>query len=190
MDGLNIYTTLDFKMQKIANQAVAEHLKEYQVLFNKNWKWEKNQSLLASLIDKAIRNSEQYRLTYSSKDKASVYNRLKYDPKFIDSVKIAEATIQTGFVVIDPTNGEIRAMVGGENQNFGRGLNHVTGIKRQPGSSFKPIVYAVAVDNGYSPSYTLLNQKFNFNGWSPDNSDSEYGGYMTLRQGLANSVKS
>lgn len=188
MDGLNIYTTLDFKMQKFANQAVTEHLKEYQELFNKNWKWENNKSLLISLLDKAIKNSEQYRLAYSSQDKAKVYNRLKYDPKFVDSIKTVEATIQTGFVVIDPTNGEIRAMVGGQNQNFGRGLNHVTGIKRQPGSSFKPIAYAVAIDNGYSPAYTLLNQKFDYNGWSPDNSNGDYSGYMTLRQGLANSV--
>lgn len=188
MDGLNIYTTLDYKMQKFANQAVTEHLKEYQEIFNKNWKWEKNQSLLTSLIDKAIKNSEQYRVAYSSQDKAKVYNRLKYDSKFIDSVKIAETTVQTGFVVIDPSNGEIRVLVGGQNQNFGRGLNHVTGIRRQPGSSFKPIVYAVAIDNGYSPAYTLLNQKFNYNGWSPDNSNGDYSGYITLRQGLANSV--
>src|SRR3972149_11125353 len=188
MDGLNIYTTLDYKMQKNANQAASEHLKEYQGLFNKNWKWDKNQSLLTSLIDKAIKNSQQYNLAYSSQDKAKVYNRLKYDPKFIDSVKMAETTIQVGFVVIDPTNGEIRAMVGGENQIFGRGLNHVTGIRRQPGSSFKPIAYAVAVDNGYSPAYTLLNQKFNYNGWSPENSDNEYGGYITLREALAYSI--
>ena len=188
MDGLNIYTTLDYKMQKCANQATTEHLKEYQAIFNKNWKWENNQSLLTSLIDKAIRNSEQYRLAYSSQDKAKVYNRLKYNPKFVDSVKTVETIVQTGFVVIDPSNGEIRALVGGQNQYFGRGLNHVTGIKRQPGSSFKPIVYAVAIDNGYSPAYTLLNQKFNYSGWSPDNSNNNYGGYMTLRQGLANSV--
>lgn len=188
MDGLNIYTTLDYKMQKCANKAAAEHLKEYQEIFNKNWKWDNNKSLLAELLDKAIRNSEQYRLANSKEDKTKVYNKLKYDSKFIDSVKIAETTIQTGFVVIDPTNGEIRALVGGQNQDFGRGLNHVTGIRRQPGSSFKPIVYAVAVDNGYGPAYTLLNQKFNYNGWSPDNSNEDYGGYMTLRQALANSV--
>ena len=158
MDGLNIYTTLDYKMQKCANQAAAEHLKEYQDIFNKNWKWDNNKSLLAELLDKTIRSSEQYRLANSKEEKTRVYNKLKYDSKFIDSVKIAETTVQTGFVVIDPTNGEIRALVGGQNQDFGRGLNHVTGIRRQPGSSFKPIVYAVAIDNGYSPSYTLLNQ--------------------------------
>jgi penicillin-binding protein 1A len=188
MDGLNICTTLDYKMQTFANQTAAEHLEEYQKLFNKNWKWERNKSLLAELLDEAIKNSEQYRLARSSENKIDVYNRLKYDQNFIDSIKAVETTIQTGFVVIDPTNGEIRAMVGGQNQNFGRGLNHVTNIRRQPGSSFKPIAYAVAVDNGYSPAFTLLNQKFNYNGWSPDNSNNEYSGYMTLRQALAKSV--
>jgi penicillin-binding protein 1A len=188
LDGLNIYTTLDYRLQKFANESAAEHLKEYQVIFNKNWKWTDNKSLLTELLDRAIRNSGQFRNATSNEEKSSVYNNLKYDPKFIDSVKTVETTIQTGFVVIDPTNGEIRAMVGGQNQNFGRGLNHVTGIRRQPGSSFKPIAYGVAIDNGYSPAFTLLNQKFNYNGWSPDNSNAEYSGYMTLRQGLANSV--
>ncbi|HKJ80926.1 MAG TPA: penicillin-binding transpeptidase domain-containing protein, partial [Ignavibacteriaceae bacterium] len=80
-------------------------------------------------------------------------------------------------------------MVGGYNQNFGRGLNHATGIRRQPGSAFKPFVYTVAIDNGYFPTYTLLNQKFDYNGWSPDNFETgEYGGYTTLRYGLAHSL--
>jgi penicillin-binding protein 1A len=79
-------------------------------------------------------------------------------------------------------------MVGGINQQFGRGLNHVTGIRRQPGSSFKPFVYSTAMENGYFPAYTLLNQKFDYNGWSPDNSSDTYSGYETMRWGLAHSV--
>jgi penicillin-binding protein 1A len=187
-DGLNIYTSLDYRMQRIANQAAAEHLKEYQPLFNKNWKWENNQDLLASLLDKAIKQNPEYRGASSFSERDRIYNRLKYDPAFVDSVKADGEKIEVGFVAIDPTNGQIRAMVGGENQDFGRGLNHVTGIKRQPGSSFKPIVYTTAIDNGYGPATTLLNQRFNYNGWSPANSNGDYGGYITLRQGLINSV--
>ena len=187
-DGINIYTTLDLRMQKIANKVVADHLQEYQVLFNKNWNWKKNNDVLTSLIDKSIKNNSQYRIAEDKEEKAGIYNRLKNDQRFIDSVKKAESTIQAGFVVIDPASGYIKAMVGGENQYFGRGLNHVTGIKRQPGSAFKAIVYTVGVDNGYSPAYTLLNQKFNYNGWSPENSNFEYSGYMTLREALAYSV--
>jgi penicillin-binding protein 1A len=187
-DGINIYTTIDLRMQKIANKVVADHLQEYQVLFNKNWNWKKNNDVLTSLIDKSIKNNSQYRIAEDKEEKAEIYNRLKNDQRFIDSVKKAESTIQAGFVVIDPASGYIKAMVGGENQYFGRGLNHVTGIKRQPGSAFKAIVYTVGVDNGYSPAYTLLNQKFNYNGWSPENSNFEYSGYMTLREALAYSV--
>jgi len=187
-DGINIYTTLDFRMQRIANRVVAEHLQEYQAIFNKNWSWKKNQDVLTALVDKAIKNNPLYRTAADKEEKARIYNKLKYDQSFIDSVKEAESTVQAGFVVIDPVTGYIKAMVGGENQYFGRGLNHVTGIKRQPGSSFKPIVYTVGIDNGYSPAYTLLNQKFNYKGWSPENSDREYSGYMTLREALAYSV--
>lgn len=184
-DGLNIYTTLDLRMQRIANKAAAEHLKEYQAIFNKNWNWDRNKSLLASLIDRAIKNSPVYIAAGSAEEKAIVYNRLKDDQKFVDSVKTAETTIQVGFVVIDQSTGQIKALVGGASQEFGRGLNHVTGIKRQSGSAFKPIVYTVATDHGYYPAYTVLNQKFDYKGWSPSNANHEYSGFMTLRQALA-----
>ncbi len=188
-DGLNIYTTLDSRMQKIANRAAAEHLKEYQQLFNKYWNWNKNRDLLASILDKEIRNSEEYKAASTPGEKAKVYNKLKNDKNFIQQVKENATRVQVGFVVLDPHTGQIKAMVGGENQDFGRGLNHVTGIKRQPGSAFKAFVYTVAIDNGYFPTYTLLNQKFDYNGWSPDNFETgEYGGYTTLRYALAHSL--
>jgi penicillin-binding protein 1A len=187
-DGLNIYTSLDMRMQKSANKAAAEHLKEYQELFNKAWDWNKNQDLLVSFVDRAIRNTTEYREAVSESDKAGIYNMLKNHKAFVDSVKKVETNVEVGFVCIDPSNGQIRTMVGGSNQDFGRGLNHVTGIRRQPGSCFKPFTYITAIDNGYFPAYTLLNQKFNYKGWSPDNAGYEYGGYITLREALAFSV--
>jgi penicillin-binding protein 1A len=187
-DGLNIYTTLDLNMQKIANTVSAKHIEEYQKLFNENWKWTRNKDLLETLIDKAIKESRHYRNAETADEKAMVYNRLKNDEAFVDSVKAIATKVEVGFVVIDPKTGYIKAMVGGKNQDFGRGLNHVTGIKRQPGSSFKPFVYTTAIENGYFPAYTLLNQKFDYNGWSPSNSDGEYGGYVTFRWGLAKSL--
>lgn len=187
-DGLTIYTTLDYQMQVIANKVAKEHLIEYQQLFNKNWKWERNQSLLNSLIERAAKNSTLYRTAESDQEKRRILTLLKSDPEFVDSVKKAEATMQVGFVVTDPSSGEIRAMVGGENQDFLYGLNHVTQIRRQPGSSFKPLVYAVAVDNGCSPEQLFENTPFEYEGWSPRNSDGEYGGTMTLREALARSI--
>ena len=187
-DGLNIYTSIDIRMQKIANEVAAKHILEYQKLFDKNWSWSKNKDLLATLIDEAIKKSREYRSVESQEKKAAIYNRLKKDEAFIDSVKFAATRIEVGFVVIDPFTGEIKAMVGGTNQIFGRGLNHVSGIKRQPGSSFKPIIYATAIENGYYPAYTILNQKFDYNGWSPSNSDNEYSAYETMRYALAHSL--
>ncbi len=187
-DGLSIYTTIDLKMQKIANKVVAEHLAEYQEVFKKNWSWDRNKSILNTLVDKNIKTSPEYKELASVAEKNSFYYKLKNNPRYVDTIKAIESTIQAGFVVIDPKNGHIRVMVGGQNQEFAYGLNHVTQIRRQPGSSFKPLVYTVAVDNGYFPAFPLLNQKFDYNGWSPDNSDYEYGGYMTLREGLAKSV--
>ena len=187
-DGLNIYTTLDLKMQKMANTVSAKHIAEYQKLFNEKWNWKRNKDLLASLIDEAVKESQLYRNADTADEKAMVYNRLKNDEAFVDSVKKIATKIEVGFVIIDPKTGYIKGMVGGENQEFGRGLNHVTGIKRQPGSSFKPFVYTTAIENGYFPAYTLLNQKFDYNGWSPSNSDGEYGGYVTFRWGLAKSL--
>ncbi len=187
-DGLNIYTSLDLRMQKIANEVAKKHLDDFQKRFDKDWNWNYHKALLASILDRAIRDSHQYITASSPEAKAQVYNDLKYDPAFIDSVKKAETTIQTGFVVIDPANGQIRAMVGGSNLNFGRGLNHVIGIRRQAGSAFKPFTYTVAIDNGYFPAYTLLDQKFNYNGWSPDNFENDYGGYITMRDALAYSI--
>ena len=187
-DGLNIYTTLDLGMQRIANKVAAQHIEEYQKLFAKYWKWDKNAALLTELLDVSIKNSREYITAETSKDKAEIYNKLKSNENFIDSVKTASTKIEVGFVVIDPKTGYIKAMVGGANLEFGRGLNHVTGIRRQPGSAFKPFVYSTAIENGYFPAYTLLNQKFDFNGWSPSNSDDEYSGYETMRWGLAHSV--
>jgi penicillin-binding protein 1A len=186
-DGLNIYTTLDMKMQRIANLSAAKHLKEYQELFNKNWNWNRNKSLLTNLIDRAIKDLPKY-ISADKNEKSAIYNRLKNDTAFIDSVKSAATAIEVGFVVIDPRTGNIKSLVGGRNMEFGRGLNHVTGIKRQPGSSFKPFVYTVAIENGLSPSFTVLNQKFDYKGWSPSNADNEYSGYESLRWGLANSI--
>jgi len=187
-DGLNIYTSIDIRMQKIANEVAAKHIEEYQKIFDKNWSWDKNKDLLSTLIDEAIKKSREYRNEESKEKKAKIYNRLKKDADFIDSVKFVASRVEVGFVVIDPFTGEIKAMVGGTNQDFGRGLNHVSGIHRQPGSSFKPIIYATAIENGYYPAFTILNQKFDYNGWSPSNSDNEYSAYETMRFGLAKSI--
>lgn len=190
-DGLVVYTTLDARMQRHAIRAVKEQLDELQKEFDKAWKWD--QSLLNSIIDKAIKQNQRY-LTADSSEKPRIYRELMNNKAFVDSVKREATRIQVGFVAIEPQTGYIKAMVGSSNfETFKYGLNHVTQIKRQPGSAFKPFVYTVAIDNGYSPAYQLLNQPITIimaNGekWTPSNFDGTFGGKVTLREALKMSI--
>jgi len=188
-DGLTIYTSLDTRMQKIANKVVKTHLDEFQKQFDARWKWRDHRETLNDLLDIAIKNKTSYRKAKNSEEKKEVYNSLKRNVAFVDSVQNNAQRIEVGFVVLDSKTGDIKAMVGGRDTERGRGLNHVTNIQRQPGSSFKPIIYTVALDNGLYPAYPILNQPFDFNGWSPTNFDEEnIGGFLTLREGIKNSI--
>ncbi|MCX6170955.1 MAG: PBP1A family penicillin-binding protein [Ignavibacteriales bacterium] len=192
-DGLNIITTLDSRMQKIANNAAKIHLDEFQKQFDKHWSWTKYSSILTEMIDKAAKNSLEYKSASSQEEKRAVYKNLLKDTAFIDSVKHAEKKIEVGFVAMDPKNGEIRAMVGGRDPKFLYGLNHVTQIRRQPGSAFKPIVYSVAIDNGLYPAFPIMNDRFAYNDgsakiWSPENFDRSTSGFVTLRDALRESL--
>jgi penicillin-binding protein 1A len=192
-DGLSVYTTLDSRMQKMANTAVEEHLKEYQTAFTKEWNWDRHPDLLKAAVAQAIRNTDLYRIS-DRRRQDSLFRALSRDRKFIDSVKSVNTRIEVGFVALDHSNGNILAMVGGSNfKNFKYGLNHVTQIQRQPGSAFKPFVYTVAIDNGYPPSFEILNQPITLvmaNGkrWAPNNFDGTFGGKSTLREALAQSI--
>ncbi len=109
-----------------------------------------------------------------------------------DSVFEEKSVVQIGFVSIDHTNGHILAMVGGRDFEKSK-FNRAVQAKRQPGSTFKPILYATAIDNGYTPADKLLNQPvvlFNPDGtrWTPENFDRKVGGLTTLREGLRRSL--
>ncbi len=193
-DGLQVFTTLDSRLQRYANAAVEEHLSEYQQLFDKTWDWNEYHDILNDNIIKMIRDSEQYKKARTSAARDSIIRILSNNRAFVDSVKRIAQTIEVGFVVINPHTGEIVAMVGGRNiRSFKYGLNHVTQIKRQPGSAFKPFVYTVAIDNGYPPCYEILNQPVTIpmpdgTRWTPENYDRSVGGKYTLRDALKFSV--
>ncbi len=190
-DGLAVYTTLDSRMQRYANRAVEEHLAEKQAEFNKIWNWNDKKNLVEKIVERAAKQSSQYQ---RSENKDSVLSSFKKNSVFIDSVKQLWQSIEVGFVALDPKTGGIRAMVGGRNfRSFRYGLNHVTQIRRQPGSSFKPFVYTVAIDNGYPPSYELLNQPVTVmmgdgTQWRPGNFEGDVGGKSTLRNALTYSL--
>ncbi|HUI28597.1 MAG TPA: PBP1A family penicillin-binding protein [Candidatus Acidoferrales bacterium] len=193
-DGLTVYTSLDSRMQEYADSAVDRQVADYQKIFDSRWDWKNNDATLLIAIDKAIKDSPGYRDAVNDSDRKQIYDQLHSNQAFIDSVKKAEEMIQVGFVCIDPKTGYIKALVGASNyKQFRYGLNHVTQIARQPGSAFKPFVYTVAVDNGYAPSYKLLNQPVTIvmadgTRWSPRNADGEFGGEMSLRDAIKYSV--
>lgn len=193
-DGISVYTTLDSRMQRHANRAVEEHLAEYQKLFDKEWNWSKEPDALARVIEYTIKNSPEYRKAESATARDSVYAALRSDRAWVDSTKRVAQNIETGFVALDPKSGGILAMVGGSNfKNFKYGLNHVTQIRRQVGSAFKPFVYTVAIDNGYAPSFEIQNQPVmvmmeDGKSWRPSNSDGEFGGKATIREAIKRSI--
>lgn len=193
-DGITVTTTLDSRMQRHANQAIEEHLAEYQQLFDAQWNWGRERDALTRVIDQSIRTSADYRNARSSTARDSVYAAMKNNSAWVDSMRTVAQTIEVGFVVVDPGNGNIVAMVGGSNfRNFKYGLNHVTQIRRQPGSAFKPFVYTVAIDNGYPPTYEILNQPVvvllpDGKRWMPPNADGEVGGKVTIREAVRRSI--
>ena len=190
-DGLVITTTLDTKYQKHAVDAVTDHLKEFQKTFNTTWSWKNNKQILSDAIDRSIKQSDQYKNSKTDADRQKIYNKMKSDDKFIENVKDKEIAVQVGFTVIDPHNGHIKAMVG-QNPNFPfkYGLNHVTQIKRQPGSSFKPFVYTTAIDNGYSPAYNISNEPLRVviggRTWEPKGGGT--GGEVSMRTAVQHSI--
>ncbi|HTP81072.1 MAG TPA: PBP1A family penicillin-binding protein [Bacteroidota bacterium] len=193
-DGLQVYTTLDSRMQKNAIRAIEEHLNVFQRGFDSTFDWKARPEILKDDVDKMIHDTEPYRKARNATMRDSILEAYRSNPAFVDSVKRVAQTIEVGFVVIDPHNGHILSMVGGRNfRQFKYGLNHVTQIRRQPGSAFKPFVYTVALDNGYPPCYELWNLPVTIpmpdgTRWTPENFDKSIGGKYTLREAVKESI--
>lgn len=192
-DGLIIHTTLSAPMQRYANEAVSEHLTPYQQLFNKSWSWKGRTPLVNSIIERAVSKKAEYISADAAKRK-QILERYKRDKAFVDSLKRDVTTIQTGLVVIDPRTGGILALVGASPQAMKMNpasrysLNHVSQIRRQPGSSFKPFVYASALEDGLTPETMIESGPFSTTLatgeiWAPEGS-SKQGGPMALRTAL------
>lgn len=181
-DGLNVYTTLDTRAQNAAEHAYQETVKEKFTGLDK----------FGYGVVKA--NAKTYLTRYLQRDGVdpAVIQSLLKNPRSVDSLCKFYGTVQASLVAIDPSNGHILAMIGGRDFNKFK-LNHVTQIARQPGSTFKPFLYTVAIDNGYSPAFKLLNQDVvlimeDGKRWTPQNYDGKRGGPTTLRDALARSL--
>jgi penicillin-binding protein 1A len=194
-DGLTIYTTMNAAMQRAANRAVQEHVDDYQKnIVDKGFNWKAHQALLDSAVVKAVRQLPEYLEASSDNDRAAIYNKLKNDKDFVDSVKTEETRMQASLVCIDQATGQILAMVGASNYKESRyGLNHATQIIRQPGSSFKPIVYASVFEHGATPETMVSNEpisvKMGGQVWHPRNfGGEEEGGTVTIRHAIEQSL--
>mgnify|MGYP001544331719 CR=1 FL=1 len=218
-DGLRIFTTIDSRMQTYAEEAVTEHMTELQKQFTKECKtkknapfaWNVNQKQIESIMIHAVKGSDRYRslknsgLSYEQilaefkkPVSMSVYS-LRGDIDTImspwDSIRYYKSFLHTGFISIEPSTGYVKAWVGGVNHRHFK-YDHVKiGHGRQVGSTFKPFVYAMAIQEGYSPCYQVPNVRtcITIPGqapWCPDNADGSKGtGEMiTLKKALANSV--
>ncbi|MFN6039788.1 MAG: transglycosylase domain-containing protein [Bacteroidota bacterium] len=216
-DGLRIYSTIDAKMQKYAEEAVAEHMKELQISFFRDCKRKKNPPFAYNvnkegsdkIITAAMKRSERYRnLKLGGFSYDDIVNNFKTPtPMRIfswkgdidtvmapwDSIRYYKSFLQTGFMACEPQTGYVKAWVGGINHTHFK-YDHVRVGARQVGSTFKPFVYAMAIREGYSPCYKVLNTKVCIAGpdgreWCPDNSGGGgSGSYITLRSALAGSV--
>jgi penicillin-binding protein 1A len=100
----------------------------------------------------------------------------------------AEGFEQAALVAVDPTNGEIRSMVGGNDYYKKTQFNRATQAQRQPGSTFKPFVYTTAIAAGQSPYQSYLDERFSVDGYQPKNFGNKYRGWLSMRDALTNSV--
>ncbi|KAB2877610.1 PBP1A family penicillin-binding protein [bacterium] len=180
--GLSVFTTLDTRAQNAAENAYQESVKEKFIGLDK----------FGAGVVKA--NAKPYLTRYLQREgvDSETIHKLLQNPRSVDSLCKFYGTVQASLVAIDPTNGRILAMIGGRDFNKYK-LNHVTQIARQPGSTFKPFLYTVAIDNGYSPAFKLLNQDVvlimeDGKRWTPQNYDGKRGGPTTLRDAIARSL--
>ena len=204
-DGLRIYTTLDAKLQSFAAKAVQEHMKYLQGMFEEHWgkrdPWYNNPDVYLN----ALRQSSRYQVLknkgFNDKDIQAELQKpinttiFSYDGTKkatispADSVKKTLRMLHAGFMAMNPTNGHVLAWEGGIGyQQFQ--YDHVT-AKRQVGSTFKPIVFATALNQGFNPCEYISNERriySKFNDWSPSNTDGDHHGFYSLKGGLVHSV--
>ena len=218
-DGLKIYTTIDSKMQEHAEEAVQAHMKNLQQEFFAQQKTNKNAPFVniteaetQKIINQAMRNSERWRVMKDmekSEDEIIASFKVKTKMKVfswkgeidtimtpLDSIRYYKHFLQAGLMAMEPQTGHIKAWVGGINYKYFQ-YDHVGQGARQVGSTFKPFVYATAIEQlGMSPCDSIIDSPFMIHkgrhhvtaDWEPKNSDRQYRGMVTLKKALALSI--
>lgn len=216
-DGLKIYTTINSHMQRYAEEAVQEHIGDYlQPQFFKEKKGRKkapysnmlSQEKVDEILERNMKQTDRYRTMKangaSEAEIKKAFNKPEAMSVFtwhgerdtvmtpMDSIRYYKHFLRTGFMSMDPINGHVKAYVGGPNYTYFQYDMAMVG-RRQVGSTIKPYLYALAMENGYSPcdetrnvEQTLIDE--NGRAWSPRNTTkTRYGEMVTLKWGLANS---
>mgnify|MGYP000373279046 FL=1 len=215
-DGLKIYTTLDSRMQQYAEDAVTEHLKELQGYFFKEKKGAKKapytfrltQEQVDEILGRAMRLSDRYRLmkkagateaeikkAFDTPEEMSVFSWEGEKDTIMtpmDSIRYYKFFLRAGFMSMDPRSGHVKAYVGGPNYHYFQYDMAMVG-RRQVGSTIKPFLYTLAMENGFSPcdevrhvEYTQIDE--NGKPWTPRNANKKLiGDMVTVKWGLANS---
>ena len=215
-DGLKIYTTLDSRMQQYAEDAVTEHLKELQGYFFKEKKGAKKapytfrltQEQVDEILGRAMRLSDRYRImkkagateaeikkAFDTPEEMSVFSWEGEKDTIMtpmDSIRYYKFFLRAGFMSMDPRSGPVKAYVGGPNYHYFQYDMAMVG-RRQVGSTIKPFLYTLAMENGFSPcdevrhvEYTLIDE--NGKPWTPRNANKKLiGDMVTVKWGLANS---
>ena len=218
-DGLKVYTTIDAGMQSYAEKAMTSHMSNLQNEFTKQNKYNKTAPFrdvepeeIDIILKNSIRRSERYRaMTAEGKSKEEILKSFDKKRKMRifswkgdidtmmtprDSIKYYKNYLQGAMMSMNPQTGEVKAYVGGIDYKHFK-YDMVSTGKRQIGSTFKPFVYATAIDQMHmSPCDTLPNTPYcipagtrgNMNDWCPKNSSDKYGGMLSLTNALANSV--
>lgn len=219
-DGLKIYTTIDSRMQKYAEEAVNQQMKILQRRFENVWgnenPWRTSDGLeILDFPEKAAQRLPYYEFLKKrfdgNQDSINFYlNKPKKMKVFswngekevqystIDSIKHYAKILNTGMMTLDPFNGHIKVWVGGINHKYFK-YDHVNQAKRQAGSTFKPFAYLAALESGMSPCDKFVDQAVKIpyqNGgkteyWEPKNADYNFSGReMSLRWAMGKSVNS
>lgn len=211
-DGLKIFTTIDSRMQRYAEEAVLQHVGKYlQPAFSKENRTKPNAPFtnaltaaeVRSILNRSIRQSERYRAmkeqgaTESEIQKAfrtpvemsvfTYHGDVDTIMTPLDSIRYIKSFLRSGFVSMDPRNGAVKAYVGGVDFTHFT-YDMATQGRRQVGSTIKPFLYALSMSNGMSPCDVAPNVQRSYGNWTPRNSSrSRYGQMVTLKWGLAQS---
>ncbi|WKN32177.1 transglycosylase domain-containing protein [Porifericola rhodea] len=204
-DGLKIYTTIDSRMQAYAEKAVEEHMKELQSTFFKHWQgrkpWDKQNNYLKRLMQRSARYKQLIASGKTPEEAEALFKEAIPMTVFtwegekektmspLDSIAYYQMFLNAGFMAMRPENGHVKAWVGGINHEYFK-YDHVSS-RRQVGSTFKPIVYAAAIEDGRDPCDFISNELRTYeeyDDWTPRNSDNKYEGYYSMPGALAHSV--